>query len=181
MATKKKPSSVEVPKAVLVGWLLGGVVAALIAALLIQWDAAHPPAPVPTRITVYNSENCECCWKWVAHLRDNGFDVHVEEHPGELRSTNALMGIPKPLAACHTALVSTYVLTGHVPAGDIKRLLAERPEARGLAVPGMPIGSPGMEQGNRRESYDVLLFRSDGQTQVWSAYDANTPDAQRLN
>lgn len=181
MGSKRRVAEQRVPRAVLAAWLAGALVAAAIAALLIRWDASHPRTPAPTRIMVYNSDNCECCLKWAKHLRDNGFDVHVEEHRQDLGRVNALMGIPKPLAACHTAVVSTYVLIGHVPADDIRRLLGERPKARGLAVPGMPIGSPGMEQGDRREPYEVLLFQSGGQTEVWTAHGNESPRAQRLN
>jgi len=165
-----KPGPAGLSKAAVAGWLGAGLVGGLVAVLLLKWDATHPRPPTLVRVTVYNSDDCECCLKWVSHLRENGFDVRVEEHHKGLERVNALMGIPKPLAACHTAIVGSYVLTGHVPANDIRRLLAERPKARGLAVPGMPVGSPGMEQGDRREPYEVLLFKPGESTQVWNAY-----------
>jgi hypothetical protein len=92
--------------------------------------------------------------------------VHVSD-TGTVRRRH---GIPDELGSCHTGLVEGYAIEGHVPARDIKRLLAERPKARGLAVPGMPIGSPGMEQGSRRDPYDVLLVKSDGTTAVYQRY-----------
>lgn len=167
---RRKRSPAGLSKAAVAGWLGAGLVGGLVAVLLLKWDATHPRPPTPVRVTVYNSDDCECCLKWVSHLRENGFDVRVEEHHKGLERVNALMGIPKPLAACHTAIVGSYVLTGHVPANDIRRLLAERPKARGLAVPGMPVGSPGMAQGDRREPYEVLLFKPGESTQVWNAY-----------
>lgn len=175
IVVKKRSTKPDVPVRVLAAWLAGGLGAGLIAALLIQWDASHPRAKAPIRITVYNSENCSCCLKWAGHLRENGFDVHVEQYRQDLGRVNALMGIPKPLAACHTAVVGPYMLVGHVPADDIRRLLAERPKARGLAVPGMPVGSPGMEQGNRREPYEVLLFQASGDAVVFARHGAQTP------
>jgi len=103
------------------------------------------------------------------HLRANGFrvkSVHVEDN-GAIRYRH---GIPDTLRSCHTALVGGYAIEGHVPAREIKRLLAERPKARGLAVPGMPTGSPGMEQGSKRESYDVLLVESFTRHTVYQRY-----------
>jgi hypothetical protein len=103
------------------------------------------------------------------HLRDNGFRVKpiaTEDH-GVIRRRH---GIPDTLGGCHTAVIEGYAIEGHVPAREIKRLLAERPQARGLAVPGMPVGSPGMEQGARREPFDVLLILSSGRHTVYQKY-----------
>jgi hypothetical protein len=110
-------------------------------------------------ITVHKDPNCGCCSGWVAHLRSAGFTVNAVD-TSELDAVKARLGVPKDLAACHTAEVSGYVVEGHVPALAIRRLLAEKPEATGLAVPGMPIGSPGME-GGFPDPYEVVLFGPD--------------------
>jgi len=112
---------------------------------------------------------CGCCAKWADHLREEGFAVKVTE-TRKMWGVKRLAGIPKDLDSCHTATVGGYVVEGHVPADDIKRLLSERPDVMGLSVPGMPIGSPGMEVGNRTEPYDVLTFDADGQTDVFKSY-----------
>lgn len=119
-------------------------------------------------VTVYKSPTCGCCSAWVEHLRASGFPVEAVDVP----STDAVheaYGIPPALRSCHTGVVEGYVVEGHVPAEDVKRLLAERPEAGGLAVPGMPVGSPGMEQGDVREPYEVLLV-DDGRTSVFARH-----------
>ncbi len=126
------------------------------------------PAPAePAEIHVYKSPTCGCCTKWIDHLRANGFSVRATDVPdvNPIKRENA---VPPRLAACHTAFVEGYVLEGHVPAEDVRRLLAERPAVSGLAVPGMPIGSPGME-GPNPERYDVLAFGAAG-TSVFSSH-----------
>lgn len=125
------------------------------------------------RIHVFKDPNCECCAGWVSHLQGAGFDVAVDEvHAGLLAVRKGELGIPVDLQSCHTGSVEGYVLEGHVPAADIERLLMERPDALGLAVPGMPNGSPGMGPEEEREAYEVILFREDGTTEVWTAYEA---------
>jgi len=120
--------------------------------------------------TVFKDPNCGCCGIWVEHLKKNGFDVQVKEVPNsELRPMKTRYGIPPNVQTCHTALIDGYVVEGHVPAADIKRLLKERPKGIGLVVPGMPIGSPGME-GNQRESYSVLLIDKTGKTSVFQKH-----------
>jgi hypothetical protein len=106
-------------------------------------------------VTVHKDPNCGCCGGWVAHLELNGFEVTTIETT-KLNALKARLGVPFDLAACHTAEIGEYLIEGHVPASAIKRLLAERPKARGLAVPGMPQGSPGMT--GEFEQYDVILF-----------------------
>ena len=118
--------------------------------------AGHGGADVRPAITVWKDPNCGCCGAWVEHLRRNGFVATVDEI-ADLQSIKAQRRVPAELASCHTAEIAGYTIEGHVPAQAILRLLAERPVARGLAVPGMPIGSPGME-GGRPEVYDVVLF-----------------------
>ncbi len=108
---------------------------------------------------VHEDPNCGCCSGWVQHLRDAGFTVRVEV-TSDLGMIRTRLGVPMELAACHTAEVAGYLLEGHVPATAVKHLLAERPSAKGLAVPGMPVGSPGME-GAQPQPYTVVLFGPD--------------------
>lgn len=123
-------------------------------------------------IEVYKSETCGCCTQWVAHLQENGFKVKAHNVPNTA-AYRARLGIPAALGSCHTAAVSGYALEGHVPAAEIRRLLAEKPRAVGLAVPGMPLGSPGMERpGHAVDAYDVLLLRTDGRQEVYRRYEA---------
>jgi hypothetical protein len=122
-------------------------------------------------IEVWKSATCKCCVDWVKHLEANGFAVTVNAaEPSMLDRIKRQAGIGPDLAACHTAKIGGYVIEGHVPARDIKRLVAERPDALGLTVPGMPVGSPGMEQGAEIEPYDVLLIKKDGTTEVFARY-----------
>lgn len=119
---------------------------------------AASAAPKPA-IHVSKDPNCGCCTGWVQHLRNNGFTATVVDTK-DMPAVKTRLGVPEELASCHTAEIAGYVIEGHVPAQAINRLLAERPDARGLAVPGMPIGSPGME-GGRPEVYEVILFGKD--------------------
>lgn len=120
-------------------------------------------------IHVYKSPTCGCCADWVDHLEDNGFKVEVTE-TNNLNPLKIDAGITPSLASCHTAFIGDYVIEGHVPANDIRRLIADAPKAKGLAVPGMPAGSPGMEMGDRKDQYQVLLFNESGQTRVFSEH-----------
>lgn len=120
-------------------------------------------------VAVYKNPQCGCCDKWVDHLRANGFAVTVEEAQ-DMGAVKQEHGVPRQLTSCHTATVGGYVVEGHVPAGDIKRMLRQQPEMIGLAVPGMPVGSPGMEQGARLDPYDVLAFREDSTLSVFAQY-----------
>lgn len=126
-------------------------------------------APEWPTITVWQSPTCGCCGDWVTHLEENGFTVQtLLRH--NVPMIKYRLGLPPDMASCHTAMVEGYIIEGHVPAADIKRLLKEQPLARGLAVPGMPVGSPGMEMDGRVDDYAVLLFDADGETQVFSRY-----------
>ncbi len=109
------------------------------------------------RLQVFKSPYCGCCGAWVAHMRAAGFEALVIDLE-DLEPVKVRYGVAPDLQSCHTALVESYVIEGHVPAEDVLRLLSERPAATGLAVPGMPIGSPGMEQAGKREPFDTLLF-----------------------
>jgi hypothetical protein len=125
--------------------------------------------PVP--IQVWKDPNCGCCKDWVAHLEKNGFAANVVEQGNN--AVRKRLGLPQKYASCHTALVQGYVIEGHVPAADIQRLLKEKPQALGLSVPGMPVGSPGMDgpdYGGRRDPYQVLLVQKDGTATVFSSY-----------
>jgi len=142
-----------------------GVLAVLAAAGLWLWPSTPADA---TEVLVYKSPTCSCCNQWIGYLKDNGFRVKTE-NVADLSQLKATHGVTPQLASCHTALVEGYVVEGHVPAGDIRRLLAERPKVKGLAVPGMPAGSPGME-GSRKAAYDTLSFDSQGRTAVFAQH-----------
>lgn len=132
--------------------------------------SAHAQTRGSRALAVYKSPTCGCCEGWVAHMRQAGFTVavHVVEDPGTVRRAR---GLSDALASCHTAVIGGYAIEGHVPAADVVRLLAERPEAVGLAAPGMPMGSPGMEApGGRKQPYDTLLVLRSGQTRVWGRH-----------
>ena len=121
-------------------------------------------------IDVYKSATCGCCSKWVEHLKGNGFTVRTTNRE-DLAEFKASKGVPRRVQSCHTAVVNGYVIEGHVPASDVQRLLKERPAIVGLAVPGMPIGSPGMEVAGRKvQPFDVLAFDKDGQTRVFASH-----------
>lgn len=150
---------------------LRAIVISAIAALLWLSPLAGACAETPPNIEVWRSATCKCCGNWVKHLEANGFTVAVNATGASaLDRLKEEAGVPAKLASCHTAKIDRYVIEGHVPAADIKRLVAEHPDAIGLAVPGMPIGSPGMEQGTDTERYDVLLLKKDGSTEVFASH-----------
>ncbi|MGH7498501.1 MAG: DUF411 domain-containing protein [Gemmatimonadales bacterium] len=131
--------------------------------------AAGAPLP-PTSITVYKSSTCGCCAKWVDHLKANGFApaVHDDEQMDAIKDQ---LGIPKGVRSCHTAIVGRYFIEGHVPASDIHRLISEQPKVAGLAVPGMPGGTPGMlEPGAAPQPYEVVAFKSGGETTLYARH-----------
>ena len=131
--------------------------------------AACGAAQADTKMIVYKTSTCGCCGKWVEHLTANGFEVDVRD-VNDIVSEGRKLGVPDALRSCHTGSIGGYAIEGHVPAADVKRLLAEKPKARGLAVPGMPIGSPGMESDGYVEPYSVFLFQSDGSGEIYSTY-----------
>lgn len=143
-------------------------VAIALAFLGVMGSALHALAGEMPAMTVWKSPWCGCCVKWVEHMRAAGFEVKVEEVE-DLGIVKRMAAVPDEVQSCHTARVGDYTVEGHVPAADVVRLLTERPDAIGLAVPGMPAGSPGMETGGR-DPYDVLLLKRDGQTEVFNAY-----------
>lgn len=132
--------------------------------------AARPSvARALPKVVVTKDPTCSCCGGWVDHLRESGFMADVVES-ADMNRIKARLGIPQELASCHTAEVAGYVIEGYVPADAMKRLLAEGPDAKGLAVPGMPVGSPGMEvEGAAPETYDVVLF-GDGKRTTFARY-----------
>lgn len=119
-------------------------------------------------VDVYKSPYCGCCGKWVEHLRQAGFVVHTHD-VNDVPATRQQLGMPERLGSCHTAKIGNYLIEGHVPASDVKRLLAEKPQAIGLAVPSMPPGSPGMESPHP-VAYDTLLVKADGKTSVFAQH-----------
>jgi hypothetical protein len=124
----------------------------------------------PTPITIYKSSSCECCAKWVAHVRNNGFEptVHDEE---DMDAIKAQLGVPVGVRSCHTAVVGQYLIEGHVPASDIQHLVGQQPRVAGLAVPGMPSGTPGMAQpGAKIAGFEVVAFQQDGTTRTFARY-----------
>lgn len=135
----------------------------LAAAPMVVSDFSATAAEAETLpMTVPKDPSCGCCGAWVDHVRAAGFQVEVREHP-QVNRLKARLGVPQDLASCHTAEIGGYVIEGHVPAEAIKHLLAEKPRAKGLAVAGMPVGSPGMEvAGVEDEAYDVVLYGPTG-------------------
>jgi hypothetical protein len=128
-------------------------------------------APGQVLLEVWKSPSCGCCKDWMRHMEAHGFQVRA--HDTGNTAMRQRMKIPLELGSCHTAVVGRYAIEGHVPAKDVLRLIKERPDAIGLTVPGMPVGSPGMdgpEYGERRDPYDVLLVRADGSTIAFSSY-----------
>lgn len=158
------------------------VVLAVAATATAFWAADNGPKPeepvaadaavaaADGQVVVYKSPTCGCCGGWVDHMRESGYDVatvDVQEYAA-LAAKKAEHGVPNDLGSCHTAVVDGYTVEGHVPASVIAKLLRERPDIRGIAVPGMPVGSPGME-GPNPQPYDVIAFRQDGSRVVYES------------
>ncbi|MDA0866882.1 MAG: DUF411 domain-containing protein [Cyanobacteria bacterium] len=126
-------------------------------------------AALAAEITVYRSPSCGCCGLWVEHMQAAGFHVQ-DELTEDMEAIKAEYGLPEVLATCHTAIADGYVLEGHIPATDVQRLLAEKPAIAGIAAPGMPIGSPGMESGEEVEPYRVFSFTESGQINAFAEH-----------
>jgi hypothetical protein len=141
------------------------VLTALSTLLLAQVSRAN----AATQIHVYKNPDCGCCGAWIDHLKGAGFSVQITE-TADGAAVRQRLGMPERVASCHTATVEGYVLEGHVPADEVKRLLVKKPQAIGLAVPGMPVGSPGMEYGSHRDRYDVVLVGRQGRDSVFATY-----------
>ncbi len=163
--------------------LKAGVAAGAIAGLgAVVWGTTRPRSPAtaaasatvavpePPLIHVHKDPSCGCCEQWVVHLRSNGFRVEVTE-ASDMGAVKERLGVPYGKGSCHTGEVEGYLVEGHVPASDIHRLLAERPQAKGLVLPGMPIGSPGMEiAGAPGEPFVVELVKLNGETEPYSRH-----------
>jgi hypothetical protein len=141
----------------------------LLAGLPLLFVASQAGAQAGPAIHVVKTPTCGCCTAWVTHLRASGFRVTVANVP-DVTPTARRLGVPDDLRSCHTALAGGYAVEGHVPAADIRRLLRERPAAAGIAVPGMPMGAPGMEHGNHREPYQTILFTRAGRRTVFARH-----------
>jgi hypothetical protein len=149
--------------ALVVAGLVGG-------GLALAVSAQQKPATSP-KVTVYKTSSCGCCRLWVDHLKANGFDVQaMDVSAADVRGVSKAAGLPEDGTSCHTAKIGSYVVEGHVPASDIQRLLKEKPAIAGIAAPGMPMGSPGMDQGGAKEAYDVVAFTKDGKMSVFAKH-----------
>jgi len=145
------------------------LIGALLAALVSVNGPTLAQRPAPT-VRVYKSPTCGCCANWVKHLQQHGFTTQVTE-TDDVADIKAKNNVPSRVQSCHTAIVDGYVLEGHVPAADVQRLLKERPAVVGLAVPGMPIGSPGMEVPNvKPQAYNVIAFDKQGQLKIYASH-----------
>lgn len=130
---------------------------------------AAPYVGSAVKVTVYKSATCGCCRMWVDYMRANGFTVEAHDvADAKLEEIKDTVGVPRPLRSCHVALVGPFVLEGHVPADLVRKALAEKPKILGLAVPGMPAGSPGMEMGGRKDPFDVIAFERGGKSWVYA-------------
>ena len=149
-------------------WMIGAGAVALAGAVAATSPRQAEPAQV-AELHVYKSPTCGCCAKWVDHMREAGFKVTVEDLD-DLRPVKERLGVPARLASCHTVLAGDYVVEGHVPAEVVAKFLEEAPAVRGIAVPGMPVGSPGME-GPRPRPYEVVAFDGNGNHTVYETVD----------
>jgi|SRR5471032_838013 len=124
-----------------------------------------------SKVVVYKSPTCGCCKAWVEHLQANGFQVDAHDvDDARLQAIETEAGVTNDIASCHTAKIGGYVVEGHVPAADIQRMLKTRPPITGISAPGMPMGSPGMEQGSRKDPYNVMAFTKDGRRTVFAKH-----------
>ncbi len=147
-----------------------GLSAITVAALGLGLAAQSNPTAVAPKITVYKTSSCGCCKLWVDHMKASGFDVQsMDVSAADVRAVSKAAGLKEEDTSCHTAKVGNYTVEGHVPAADIKRMLKEKPAIAGIAAPGMPQGSPGMEQGSK-EPYDVIAFTKDGKSTVYAKH-----------
>ena len=138
--------------------------------ILYQTKSNKTDSPKKIPIVMYKNATCGCCTKWAEYMETAEFEVE-QVVPENLYNVKVEAGITQKLSSCHRAKVGNYVVEGHVPMEDIRRLLKEKPDAIGITVPGMPIGSPGMEvEGQQADSYDVLLIHNDGTTSIWASH-----------
>ncbi len=149
--------------------LLKGFLAAALLAVLSSVNAESAKTEAPVEIVVYRSPTCGCCEKWLAHLKQNNF-VIKDIVTDDVQAIKDKYGVSPEMASCHTAIVNGYVVEGHVPASDIKNLLKTKPAIVGIAVPGMTVGTPGMEMGDKKEPSNVMSFDSQNHTAVFNSY-----------
>tara|TARA_R110001606_G_C15404643_1_gene654160 strand:+ start:38799 stop:39293 length:495 start_codon:yes stop_codon:yes gene_type:complete len=131
-------------------------------------------------IKVYRDPNCQCCHKWISHLEENKFNV-LDILTPDMASVKEAVHLPKQMTSCHTAIIEGYVIEGHVPAADIRRLLAERPDIAGLSVPQMPVGTPGMEMGERKDNFNVFQFNKEGKYSIFTSYQLDENNAYQTD
>lgn len=141
-----------------------------VAGLGVAYAQIKPVSARPTAV-VYKTATCGCCSLWVEHLKAGGFQVETKDVSAtEVRAVSKAAGLGEAGTSCHTSKIGNYVVEGHVPASDIQKMLKEKPAIAGIAAPGMPMGSPGMEQGGAKEAYDVIAFTKDGKTSVFAKH-----------
>ena len=134
------------------------------------WDKETEPSYSGVKeVTVYRSPSCGCCGEWVKHMQKHGFKI-IDNKTEDMEAIKQKHNVPQQLASCHTAIIDGYVMEGHISADDIKRFLASKPKQIGLAVPGMPLGTPGMEAGSRKQPFTVASFNKDGSVKVFKEY-----------
>jgi hypothetical protein len=148
-----------------------GMSAVVFVASLGMAAAQQKPVSSRTPIVVYKTPTCGCCSLWVEHMRQNGFQPEVHDvSAAQVRAVSKAAGLSEEGTSCHTAKVGSYIVEGHVPAADVQRMLKEKPAIAGIAAPGMPVGSPGMEMDGRTQRYDVVSFTKDGKTKVFATH-----------
>ena len=148
-----------------------GMCTVLFAAANIVALAQQKPVSSRTPIVVYKTPTCGCCAMWVEHMRENGFQPEVHDvSAAQVRAVSQAAGLRDEGTSCHTAKVGNFIVEGHVPAADVRRMLKEKPAIAGIAAPGMPIGSPGMEMGSRKDPYNVIAFTKDGKSTVFAKH-----------
>ena len=134
-----------------------------------EWSESTINLDKPLDIEVYRNPNCQCCHKWISHLEHHGFNV-TDQLTHNLDAVKEKLGVPHAMHSCHTAVIEGYVIEGHVPAADIMRLLTQKPTITGLAVPQMPVGTPGMEMGPRKDNFAVIGFTPNQQYSIFTTY-----------
>lgn len=141
-----------------------------------EWDRVETALKTPTEIKIYRSPNCNCCHQWIQHLEKHDFTV-IDEVTQNLEAVAPRQQVPEVMRSCHTAVIDGYLVEGHVPAEDIKQLLQQKPDIIGLSVPQMPVGTPGMEMGPRKDNFAVISFDKDKQYRIFNRYEVG-PDQQ---
>ncbi len=134
------------------------------------WDKETESYSGKREITVYRSPSCGCCGAWIEHMQKHGFKIKEDIKTDEMEAIKQKYNLPQDLASCHTAIINGYVMEGHIPADDIKHFLQQKPKFTGLAVPGMPLGTPGMESGNRKQPFAIVAFDKKGKVEVFKEY-----------